>query len=108
MTARQQLPSETALAQALLAVSEKLRQALTAADWMTLKQIEPRARALAEKGLSGGCPSDEVLAALRTLEQLYRKIVSEGVAERERARKKLCGIQDKHTAISSYQTTWNM
>lgn len=107
MISTQQL-SETALAEALLAVTEELMQALIAADWITLKQIEPRARALAEKGLSGGCPSDEVLEALRTLEQLYRKIVSEGAVEQERARKKLCSIQDKRAAISSYQATWNM
>lgn len=105
---KQQLPSEEALTQALLRVSEEMIQAWTAEDWEVLKQIEPRARALAEIGLSDGHPSADVLSALRMLEQLYRKIVSKSTAERERARKELCSIQGAHAAISSYKATREM
>ncbi len=105
MTVMPQPLSDSELANALDAVRDEMMTAWQAADWIALKAIEPRARALAEQGLSGGQPAEAVLSALTTLEALYRRIVSESAAGKERIREELCNVREKKTAISSYQTT---
>ena len=105
MTVMPQPLSDSELANALDAVRDEMMTAWQAADWIALKTIEPRARALAEQGLSGRQPTEALLGALTALASLYRKIVSESAAGKERIREELCNVREKKTAISSYQTT---
>ncbi|GAA4649562.1 hypothetical protein GCM10023116_18360 [Kistimonas scapharcae] len=97
--------SDTKLVQALDAVRDEMMAAWQASDWIALKAIEPRARALAEQGVSGGQPTEAVLGALTALEALYRRILSESDAGKARIREELCNVRDKKAAISSYQNT---
>ncbi len=105
MTVMPQPLNDRELSQALYAVREELITAWQASDWITLQQIERRARSLAEQGFSGSQPTGAVLEALTALEELYRRIVSESAAGKERIRDELCNVREKKAAISSYQTT---
>ena len=93
------------LSQALDAVREELITAWQASDWIALKQIERRAISLAEQGFSDRQPTGALLEALTALEALYRRIVSDSAAGKERIREELCNVRENKAAISSYQTT---
>ena len=105
MTVMPQPLNDRELSQALIAVREELTIAWQASDWVALQQIERRARSLAEQGIASCPAAGDVLEALTALEGLYRRIVSDSDAEKERIRKELCDVREKKAAISSYQTT---